>query len=278
MKRNNFLFFKTFLKTFFGAAAFCIFATSSTFAQSVSDDELNKYAVVMDSIDAMKRNIQDDYNAMIQEEELMQGGRRFVEIQQVGDDSVRLTELNVTEMELEAFNKIQEKYTEMTTDFKESYTNLIKEDLGAALYNKVTKALKDDSEVKNRYDSILEEVKAEGTEESDETGTLTEPGQENNSGLNQSGELNDSEDSTSQTEGAIDQTEGTLNQTEGTMDQTEGTMDQPEGATSPMDTTGTTTPSDVTTPMEDDINGSEDVNTPVEGTETPAETGGRIED
>ncbi|CAN5160361.1 hypothetical protein BH23BAC1_BH23BAC1_27870 [soil metagenome] len=170
MKRNNFLCFKTFLGLFFGAFFLLSFASSSVFAQDeeITDEELRKYAVVMDSIDAMKENIQTEYNAMIQEEELMQGGRRFVEIQQIGEDSVRLTELNVTEMEMEAFSKIQEKYEEMTNDFKESYTNLIKEDLGASLYNKITKALRQDEEVKRRYEEILAEVKSQGDEEQDE--------------------------------------------------------------------------------------------------------------
>ncbi len=134
--------------------------------------------------------------------------------------------------------------------------------------------MKDDSEVKNRYDSILEEVKAVDAEESDETGTLTEPSEENNSDLNQSGDLNSTDDNANQTEGTMNQTEGT----EGSIDQSEGSMTQPEGATSPMDTIGTTAPADVTTPMEGDINRSEDVNTPVEETEIPAETGDRIED
>jgi hypothetical protein len=170
MKRNNFLKFKSFLSLFFIAALLSFASFSPVFAQDeeITDEELRKYAVVMDSIDIMKENIQTEYNAMIQEEELMQGGRRFVEIQKVGEDSVRLTELNVTEMEMEAFHKIQEKYEEMTNEFKENYTNLIKEDLGASLYNKITKALRQDEEVKRRYEEILAEVKSQGDEEQDE--------------------------------------------------------------------------------------------------------------
>ncbi|MDQ3535173.1 MAG: hypothetical protein M3421_06060 [Bacteroidota bacterium] len=245
MKKNNFLAFNSFIKVFFGAAACCILATSTTFAQSVSDDELRKYAVVMDSIDAMKLNIQDDYNAMIQEEESMQGGRRFVEIQQVGDDSVRLSELNVTEMELETFNKIQQKYAEMTSEFKENYTNLIKEDLGAALYNKVNKALKDDSEVKNRYDSILEEVKAEGSSDTDDTGQVTEPGQQDNTDM----------------EMDTDETSGTT--------PTEDTTMPTDQSTYPADTTET---DDATTPMDSDMNETEQMDPPVDNPEVPENT------
>ncbi|MGI8599311.1 MAG: hypothetical protein ACR2KB_08650, partial [Chitinophagaceae bacterium] len=225
---NNFLFFNPLMKVFFGASACFILATTSTFAQSVSDDELRQYAVVMDSIDAMKQNIQEEYNTLIQDEELMQGGRRFVEIQQVGDDSVRLSELNVTEMELETFNKIQEKYVEMTSEFKENYTNLIKEDLGAALYNKVSKAIKEDSEVKNKYDSILEEVKAEGNEETDESGQLTQPGDQDNTGLDQSGDLNESNDMTTPTE-------------------TPTTPENPADPTSPTETPGQSPPTETPT-------------------------------
>lgn len=171
MKRLDFLFAKAFFSTLFGICLVLSFATSALAQnEEVTDEELRKYAVVMDSIDAMKETIQTDYNAMIQDEELMQGGRRFVEIQKVGDDSVKLTEMNVTEMELEAFNNIQQKYEEMTADFKESYTNLIKEDLGAALYNKITKALKEDEEVKSRYETILSDVKSGDEEVQEEDG------------------------------------------------------------------------------------------------------------
>src|SRR5690606_26377214 len=135
----------------------------------INDEDLKKYAMVMDSIYAMKSNIQKEYNALIQNEELMAGGRRFVEIQSAAKDSTKLAELEVTDEEMMVYNNIQAKYEEMTAEFKESYTTLIKDDLGGTAYNKITKAINSDAAVKSRYQEILAEVKqkreAGGTEE-----------------------------------------------------------------------------------------------------------------
>ena len=150
--------------------------TASAQDEEVTDEELRQYAMVMDSIDAMKANIQKEYNDLIQAEELMQGGRRFVEIQGAANDSVKLNELQVTDEELAAYDTIQQKYEEMTATFKENYTNLIKDELGGTLYNKITKALNKDQELKARYQEILSEVKEEGegsdatAEEADQAG------------------------------------------------------------------------------------------------------------
>lgn len=145
-------------------------AFTAVYAQDaeINDEDLKKYAMVMDSIDAMKSNIQKEYNALIQNEELMAGGRRFVEIQSAAKDSTKSAELEVTDEEMMVYNNIQAKYEEMTAEFKESYTSLIKDELGGALYNDITKALRSDADLKARYEEILAEIKKgsdnEGTE------------------------------------------------------------------------------------------------------------------
>lgn len=147
---------RTFFMTILAVAAFTAVQAQDA---EISDVDLEKYAMVMDSIDAMKANIQKEYNALIQGEELMAGGRRFVEIQAAVKDSAKLAEIEVTEEEMMVYNNIQAKYEEMTAEFKENYTNLIKDELGGTLYNQITKALRSDAEVKARYEEILAEVK-----------------------------------------------------------------------------------------------------------------------
>ncbi|MGI9545085.1 MAG: hypothetical protein ACR2MX_17620 [Cyclobacteriaceae bacterium] len=129
----------------------------------LTDDELKKYAMVMDFAAQEKERMQKDYNELIQAEELMQGGRRFQELKGAKGDEAKLAELSATEEELAVFNGIQTKYEEMVGSFKEAYTAKIKdkEQLGAGLYNRIGKALKADEEVKGRYEAILEGVKAE---------------------------------------------------------------------------------------------------------------------
>ena len=73
----------------------------------ITDEELMKYALVMDYANQEKDRLKVDYNAMIQAEELMGGGRRFKELKGAKGDEAKLAELEATPEEIEVFNKIE---------------------------------------------------------------------------------------------------------------------------------------------------------------------------
>lgn len=133
----------------------------------VSDDELMLYATVMNKIDSMKNDMQTKYNDMIKNEEAMDGGRRFKELKSAKGDEGKLAEINATEEEIAIFDSIQEGYEKLLSDFKTAYPALIKDELGAGLYNKVQKALKADADLKTKYNELLESLKPEESEEED---------------------------------------------------------------------------------------------------------------
>ena len=146
--------------------AFVVLSISQVQAQDetpITDEELKKYALVMDFADQEKLKLKESYNAMIQAEELMAGGKRFKELKSAGGNEVKLQEMGATAEEIDAFNKIEAANNEQVTAFKEAYTAKIKdkEQLGAGLYNRINKALKADEELKTRYQDILETVKSE---------------------------------------------------------------------------------------------------------------------
>jgi hypothetical protein len=144
-----------------GAMVLFTINTQAQDEEPLTDEELTKYAVVMDFADLEKEKLKTDYNSMIQEEELMDGGRRFKELKAA--DEAKLAEIEATPEEIEAFNKIETANNENIAAFKEAYTTKIKdkEQLGAGLYNRITKALKTDEELKTRYTAILETVRSE---------------------------------------------------------------------------------------------------------------------
>jgi len=146
-----------------GVMAFCVLNTQAQDEISITDEELMKYALVMDYANQEKGRLKDDYNAMIQAEELMSGGRRFKELKGAGGDEEKLAELEATPEEIEVFNKIESANNENIGAFKGAYTTKIKdkEQLGAGLYNKINKALKTDEELKSRYGTIMESVQSE---------------------------------------------------------------------------------------------------------------------
>ncbi|MFA0963926.1 hypothetical protein AB9P05_19120 [Roseivirga sp. BDSF3-8] len=132
-----------------------------------TDEELKAYIVVMDSIEDMKISIGERVNEMIQSSELMQGGRRYKELDATKGDSVKLVEISATEEEIAEYDAIIAYTDSLTILFKENYTTLIKDDLGAGTYNKVRKAERD-PEVKERMKAIREEMKEEEESEEEE--------------------------------------------------------------------------------------------------------------
>ncbi len=164
MKSNNFLltFRNALMATFFLVGVAQTGAIAQDQDTAITDEELTTYAIVMDSIEVMKLEINDTINAMIQNEELMQRGRRFVEIRGAAGDSVKMKEINVTAEELAAYDVIQDVKSQMAADLNTNVNELVKVELGPAAYNKINKALRSDPEVKKRYEVILTEVQAKG--------------------------------------------------------------------------------------------------------------------
>ncbi|MGB5927538.1 MAG: hypothetical protein WBH03_05160, partial [Cyclobacteriaceae bacterium] len=54
-----------------------------------TDEELKTYIVAMDSVEVLKASIGEKVNTMIQKSELMNGGRRYVELDGAKGDTVK---------------------------------------------------------------------------------------------------------------------------------------------------------------------------------------------
>ena len=149
-----------------------LMATSlSTIAQDseITDEELQKYATIMNQIDVLKLNLKTKTNEMVKGNELMNGGRRYKELKAANGEEEKLAEMEATEEEIAAYNSIEESITAMKVELKTNYTALIKEDLGAGTYNKVKKGLAASPELKTKYETILASLVESAEAESEET-------------------------------------------------------------------------------------------------------------
>ena len=129
-------------------------------ARTYSDEELTKYASVMVWAEEEKERMTGVYNNWINNNDDL-NAPRFLDIKKAKGDSVKLLEIEATELELSAYSKILTDYDSMTTAFKAVYVGKIKEDIGAGLYNTLKKDLKSDDEVKGRYEAIVSALKEE---------------------------------------------------------------------------------------------------------------------
>lgn len=136
------------------------FTLSATFAQeAVTDDELLLYATTVSKIDSLKENVKVTFNDLVKSDSLMRGGRVYMELESLKGDSVKISALNLDAPTLEAYQKLKVEYESLQNNFKDAFTVIIKEDMGAALYNKVRNQLKSDKELEGRLNELLAGMK-----------------------------------------------------------------------------------------------------------------------
>lgn len=138
--------------------------TQAQEAREYSDEELTSYATVMVWAEEEKGKMTRVYNEWINANEAL-NAPRFLDIKKAKGDSIKLLEIEATELEVMAFNKILTDYDSMTAVFKEVYVGKIKGDIGAELYNALKADLTSNAQIKERYEAIVAGLKEEGESE-----------------------------------------------------------------------------------------------------------------
>lgn len=124
--------------------------------EEITDEELTRYAVMMDSIDVLKGNVEETIKEMVASTEEITG-TRYNELYKYSRNTDKLAELEANEAEVEFLNSIDFVKDSMTLELKKVYSSLAKDYVGdgGRTFNKISKALKSDEDVKQRYDAIL---------------------------------------------------------------------------------------------------------------------------
>ncbi len=144
-----------------------IFSANAQEEEEITEEELTKYAEVMLEVDEMKEEGKEKYIELIKSNELMQKGKRFNEIKKANGDEAKLAELNVTEEEMAAYNSILEENDKIAAEIKETFSQMVKEDLGAASYNKIKRKLKADDAFKTKYEELYQSLQSTDEETTD---------------------------------------------------------------------------------------------------------------
>jgi hypothetical protein len=167
------------MKTLFVSAFLMLsFISVSVFAQEesevVTDEEIEKFAVMEDSVMAFYEKKNEELVDMIRNNEVIEGAGRYNEIKAAWDDEEKLAEIEITEEEKGAYEEILAFMGSLGDEVRELKIELIKNDeiLGVATFNKVNKAMKEDPEVKEKVESLQAELKQKRTsDEEAESGT-----------------------------------------------------------------------------------------------------------
>ncbi len=132
----------------------------------ITDEELQKYAIVMDSVEVMKENVKNVISEMVASNEDMTG-TRYNELSKIIDDADKLAAAEATEAEIEFIKSVKAKGDELTQEINTTFKTLAVDFIGEGgrTYKKISAALKTDDTVKSRYKTIQSQLANNGDSE-----------------------------------------------------------------------------------------------------------------
>jgi hypothetical protein len=145
---------------FFSVVCFMALFSTKLFAQdaaAITDEELKKYAIAMDSVNEMQAVLSGEIKEMVTTSQTI-SAQRYNELFKIINDEGKLLEANATPEEISFVKEVLAKRDAGTAKIKETYQLLAKDFVGAAAFNKVRKAISSDEGVKTKYQSLMDEL------------------------------------------------------------------------------------------------------------------------
>jgi hypothetical protein len=142
------------------SVVFMIAMAASAYAQdaaAVTDDELKKYAVAMDSINELQAELNGTIKTMVTSNPAVSAAR-YNELFKIINDEGKLLDANATTDEINFVKQVIAKREEGTAKIKQTYQSLAKDYVGATAFNKVKKALTTDETLKTKYQGLMDEL------------------------------------------------------------------------------------------------------------------------
>jgi hypothetical protein len=140
-------------------------------AEEITEEEIMKYATVEDSVNHVKALKTNEFNEALQSSELLNGGRLYVDIKNANGDEAKLAELEVTDEIMAEYDRLMKMYDAIATDLVALKRELVqnKDLLGVPIYNKITRGMRANSELKAQVEEAIATLgkKWEETEEED---------------------------------------------------------------------------------------------------------------
>jgi hypothetical protein len=136
-------------------------STAQTSTPGFSDEDLKNYAIVMDSVEAMKKTLNATITAMVQTNTVM-AVPRYNELFKIVDDQAKLAEAKATNEEIAFVKQVADKRKEETAKVNASFQAMVKEKIGLTKYSAIKKSLESDAGVKAKYESITNDLNSKG--------------------------------------------------------------------------------------------------------------------
>jgi hypothetical protein len=152
---------KVFVLAFFLLGILSVNTMAQDASEEVTEEEIQKFAAMEEAVANYLQEKQDQLVDMIKNDEDLGGAARYNEIKGAWGKEDKLAEINITDEEKDAFQKIQDFMDSLSEDVKKFKVDMIMdaETLGAGTYNKIMKAMSADPSVKEKVDTLITELK-----------------------------------------------------------------------------------------------------------------------
>jgi hypothetical protein len=126
-------------------------------SKEITDEDLTKYAVTMDSVAAMQESLRQIVAETVQKNTVMPVSR-YNELFKIAEDEAKLKEKNATPEEIAFLKQIDDLRKVNIERINASYQSLAKDYVGLKAFNAIRKSLNSDQELKARYDNLSKDL------------------------------------------------------------------------------------------------------------------------
>jgi hypothetical protein len=124
---------------------------------AITDEELEKYAVTMDSVNDMKESLLEAITAKVKSNVKLTTAR-YNELSKIIDDEAALTKAKATPQEIAFIKEVATMKEEGTAKIQETFQSMAKDFVGASAFNKIKKSLASDPELQKRYQAQMDKL------------------------------------------------------------------------------------------------------------------------
>jgi hypothetical protein len=132
-------------------------STKTTATTTITDDDLKKYALTMDSVSVMQQTLTQIIAENVQQNTVMPVAR-YNELLKAGNDQAKLDAAQVTAEEKAFLSEIAALKTENLARINVAFQALAKEYVGLKTFNAIKKGLENDAALKARFEDINKQI------------------------------------------------------------------------------------------------------------------------
>ncbi len=125
----------------------------------ISDDDLKKYAVTMDSVAGMQESLREIVAEVVRANTVMPVSR-YNELFKIAEDQEKLKAANATPEEIAFLKQIDDLRKTNIERINATYQALAKDYVGLKAFNAIRKSLQSDQQLKARYDNLSKDIES----------------------------------------------------------------------------------------------------------------------